>query len=83
VFTHSCSMLFIFLVFFVVFFILIVCVLCLVPNVDVSLDYPFLIALSVFSDVYLVSTQHNTCALQVKTLAYNTDTFLCVMHSTS
>ena len=50
------SVLFIFLVFCVVFFVLLVFVLCLVyPVLPVSMDFPFWIALSVFSNVDLAS----------------------------
>jgi hypothetical protein len=50
------SVLLIFLVFCVVFVVLFVFVLCLVyPMLPVFLDCPFLIAPSVFSNVYLYS----------------------------
>ena len=50
--------LFIFLVFCVVFFVVIVFVLCHVyPMLPVSLDCPFLIAPSVFSNLYLEENQ--------------------------
>jgi len=50
------SVLFIFLVFCVVFCVLFAFVLCLVcPMLPESLDCPFLIAPSVFSNVYLLS----------------------------
>jgi hypothetical protein len=59
-------MLLIVLVFCVVLFVLFVIVLCLVfPMLPVSLDCPFMIASSVFSNVYLIKRTHYFARKQV------------------
>jgi hypothetical protein len=82
-------MLFIFLVFCVVCFVVIVFVFCLsafcalFPMFPVSLDYPLPIDHSVSLTFNNIDVPHDIRVLQRKTLTNDTDTYFCVMQSTS